>query len=114
MWFKELTGVSEDSPSHVRKYLSNIEDTLYSSVNNKSWKCGTLEIPSLEDLRKHHPLTSGPVTFTEEVGDVQELHKDPFHADALFQVASQFNLLEMVGPHISPEDGVGIYEHDYT
>ena len=32
----------------------------------------------------------------------------------MFQVASQFNLLEMTSPNIVPEDGVGIYELDFT
>ena len=36
------------------------------------------------------------------------------NAGALFQVASQFNLLEMASPHVTPEQGVGIYEHDHT
>jgi hypothetical protein len=34
--------------------------------------------------------------------------------DALFQVASQFNALEMTGPTVTPEDGVTRYEHDPT
>ncbi len=42
------------------------------------------------------------------------LHKDPRNAGALFQAASQFNLLEMVGPRVTPERGVGIYENDRT
>ena len=32
----------------------------------------------------------------------------------MFQVASQFNLLEMVSPRVTPESGVGIYEYDRT
>jgi hypothetical protein len=32
----------------------------------------------------------------------------------LFQVASQFNLLEMVGPDVTPENGVTRYVHDRT
>lgn len=47
-------------------------------------------------------------------GDVRELHKDPANAGALFQVASQFNLLEMTAPERTPELGVGIYEYDPT
>lgn len=42
------------------------------------------------------------------------LHADPKHPGALFQVASQFNLLEMASPAVTPEAGVGIYEHDAT
>lgn len=47
-------------------------------------------------------------------GDARELHRDKKNAGALFQVASQFNLLEMLGPDATPEHGVGIYELDGT
>jgi hypothetical protein len=47
-------------------------------------------------------------------GDVWEIHQRPEFAGAVFQVASQFNLLEMIGPHKTPEDGVTIYQYDGT
>jgi hypothetical protein len=47
-------------------------------------------------------------------GDVRRLHQSSAYAGALFQVASQFNLLEMVSPAVTPEDGVTRYEHDRT
>jgi hypothetical protein len=42
------------------------------------------------------------------------MHEDPRNAGALFQAASQFNLLEMTSPRVTPEQGVGIYEYDRT
>jgi hypothetical protein len=48
------------------------------------------------------------------VGDVAALHRLPQNAGALFQAASQFNLLEMTAPSVTPEQGVGIYELDKT
>lgn len=42
------------------------------------------------------------------------MHCDPENEHALFQAASQFNLLEMVGPHVSPEHGIDRYESDLT
>jgi hypothetical protein len=45
---------------------------------------------------------------------VRLLHRAPEYAGALFQVASQFNLLEMIGPDVTPEDGVTRYERDRT
>ena len=42
------------------------------------------------------------------------MHRDPAHSNALFQVASQFNLLEMTGPNVTPEEGVTRYAHDHT
>jgi hypothetical protein len=38
----------------------------------------------------------------------------PENAGALFQVASQLNLLEMVSPEVTPEQGVTRYQHDHT
>src|SRR4029450_4098310 len=56
----------------------------------------------------------GHLSVREVVADVQALHADVANAGSLFQVASQFNLLEMVTPRVTPEHGVGIYEHDHT
>ena len=39
---------------------------------------------------------------------------DKSNDGALFQVASQFNLLEMMSESVTPEQGVGIYENDRT
>ena len=50
----------------------------------------------------------------EVVADAESLLKDSDNAGSLFQVASQFNLLEMAGPEVTPEEGVGIYEYDHT
>ena len=40
-------------------------------------------------------------------GDVRQMHQSPENAGALFQVASQFNLLEM----ISPDGDAGARRH---
>jgi hypothetical protein len=42
------------------------------------------------------------------------MHADPELEGALFQVASQFNLIEMTGPSVTPEDGVTRYSGDHT
>jgi hypothetical protein len=42
------------------------------------------------------------------------MHRLPEYAGALFQVASQFNLLEMSSPTVTPEHGVTRYQHDRT
>jgi hypothetical protein len=42
------------------------------------------------------------------------MHRSPENAGALFQVASQFNLLEMVSPDVTPEHGVTRYQNDHT
>ena len=91
--------------------------TITSTVNGRTMRCGRLETPSLAELRSRVERLRQPeghLTVREVVGDVQRLHADPAQAGALFQVASQFNLLEMVSPSVTPEAGVGRYERDPT
>ncbi|KXX66814.1 hypothetical protein [Flammeovirga sp. SJP92] len=116
MWFEELMGFEEVSPSHVKKNIRVEGDKLISRVNGKTYQFGKLEVPTLKDLkaRSINDPYKGDLQVEEVVGNVQELHQLEENRNALFQVASQFNLLEMLGPHVSPEKGVGIYEKDYT
>ena len=57
MWFENLTGISEYSPSQVRENLSVDGDILTSHVNGKEFVCGRLEIPSLSELRQRDVST---------------------------------------------------------
>ena len=117
-WFEKLTGFSEESPEQVRANLSVNGQVLQSHVNGKTLICGELETPSLADLRQRVQASgyeTGAMTVREVVADdVQDLHTDVSNTDALFQVASQFNLLEMTGPEVTPEKGVGIYQYDHS
>lgn len=116
-WFEALTGFRETSPSSVRRNIAVDGETLTSHVNGKAMICGQLETPSLAELREHvrsGARSGGKISLREVVADVQALHADPANAGSLFQVASQFNLLEMVSPSLTPEHGVGIYENDHT
>ena len=77
----------------------------------------SLETPALAELRRRISAQSsvvGSLTVDEVVGDVRTMHADPQSAGALSQVASQFNLLEMISPSAKPEDGVTIYADDPT
>jgi hypothetical protein len=119
-WFSELTGIAPESPESVRAGLELSADglSLTSRVNGARFRCGRLETPSLADLRARAVGDisggGGALRVGEVVGDVGKLHADPENAGAFFQVASQFNLLEMVGPDVTPERGVGRYESDRT
>jgi hypothetical protein len=116
-WFENLTGCSEESPAQVRTQLHVEGPRLVSVQNGRSWLCGELETPDLAQLRNRvRSLSCEPrsITVCEVVANVLHLHADNRNANALFQVASQFNLLEMAGPEVTPERGVGIYEHDRT
>ena len=117
MWFESLVGFREQNGDQVRSNISVDNGTMVSSVNGRRMSCGTVETPSLKELRsqvKSISATTGTLKISEVIADVQKLHSDPENAGALFQVASQFNLLEMVSPSVTPEDGVDIYEGDQT
>jgi len=117
MWFEALTGFPEMSPQQVRENITLDGETLTSHVNGKVMVCGRLETPSLADLRelvRSSGHAVGKISLREVVANVQKLHADESNADALFQVASQFNLLETMTPSVTPEHGVGIYENDHT
>ncbi|TWT95750.1 protein-tyrosine phosphatase family protein [Neorhodopirellula pilleata] len=116
-WFTRLVGFSERDPDEVRRHLVVRDDRLISQVNQKSYQIGRLEIISLGELRQRvGVIAKGEprLKLTETIGDARQLHADPANAGAIFQVASQFNLLEMVSPAVTPERGIGIYEHDPT
>jgi hypothetical protein len=116
-WFEALTGFCEISPDQVRENLAVNGDTLTSLVSRKKFTFGRLETPSLGELRKRVASSGhkiGKLSLREVIGDVTALHADESNAGALFQVASQFNLLEMTGPAVTPEMGVGRYENDHT
>lgn len=116
-WFEELTGFREESPTRVRDTIAVDGETLTSRANGRTMVCGRLETPSLGELRKRVSLldkAGGRLSAREAVADVRGLHADAANAGAFFQVASQFNLLEMTSPSIAPEQGVGIYEFDRT
>ena len=102
-WFEVLTGFREKSPSQVRKNITVDGDTLTSLVNRKAFTCGRLETPSLGELRNRVGCsrhTVGRLSVREVVADVLDLHTNESNAGCLFQVASQFNLLEMVSPWV--------------
>jgi len=117
MWFERLTGFKEKSPEYVRANLTVDGDDFISMVNKKRFTFGQLEISSLKQIKQYCPSLENfdeSIKVTEVVANVQDLHSEAANANALFQAASQFNLLEMVGPDVSPEQGIDGYEHDNT
>ena len=117
MWFETLTGFREESPDQVRKNISVDGETLKSHVNGREFVSGVLETPSLQELRGRvhsNELNAGKISVREIISNVQHLHADETNSGALFQVASQFNLLEMVSPDVTPEHGLDGYEYDLT
>lgn len=116
-WFERLTGFRESSYADTRAKIKVEGRELRSLVNGKSYGIGELELVSLQSLRERTVSLRGPTERLKlEVvrGDVREMHRLPANAGALFQVASQFNLLEMISPEVTPEDGVSRYQNDRT
>jgi hypothetical protein len=120
-WFEQLTGFVESTgragyeSTHQRLEVDG--QRLRSRVNGRQFSIGNLELVSLQSLRERAlsglPVP-GPGSLRLARGDVRTLHAQPEYAGALFQVASQFNLLEMVGPELTPEHGVTRYATDPT
>jgi hypothetical protein len=116
-WFERLMGFREEGYEATRKRIEVDGTRLRSRVTGESYGIGEFELASLRTLRER-ALAAGGLTGRLKVslvqGDVRRLHQRPEFAGALFQVASQFNMLEMVGPEVTPEDGVTRYQHDGT
>ncbi len=121
-WFERITGFKEENYLDTRRQLEMADGVLRSTVNGRCYRVGDLELVSLQALRERvgaaagrlSPTLSGRLTVRIVRGDVRAMHRAPEHRDALFQVASQFNLLEMPGPGVTPEHGVTAYQHDKT
>jgi hypothetical protein len=116
-WFERLTGFRETSYDDTRAKLKVDGSRLQSLINRESYGIGELELVSLQGLRERVKSAGGPpgrLKASVVTGDVRQMHQSAENAGALFQVASQFNLLEMVSPTVTPEQGVTRYQHDRT
>jgi hypothetical protein len=117
-WFERVTGFAEPGDAEeVRSRLEVDGAMLVSRVDGRRWRIGEFSMPSLAELRERvaaAPRVRGRPSVTRVAADVRVLHRSPGYAGALFQVASQFNMLEMVHPDVVPEDGVTRYEGDGT
>ncbi len=117
MWFEKLTEFKEYNPEQVRSNIEISGNTMRSKVNGIEYIYGRLDVISLQELRNQSPSLknyTSKIQVSEVIRNVQLLHKETENNGALFQAASQFNLLEMVRPSVPPESGVGIYEYDST
>lgn len=116
-WFERLTGFREQDYGTNRQKLEVRGSRLRSLVNCASFGIGEFELVSLRTLRERVQQGGGlpgKLRVRAVSGDVRAMHRMPEYADALFQLASQFNMLEMVSPEVTPEHGVTRYEHDGT
>lgn len=122
-WFESITGFKEGNYQETKSKLIFEHNSLYSRANQKRFDLGQFELAQLQDLR--HRVITSHATDPSNVqtnsplirgisADAYRLHCSPETNGAVVQVASQFNLLEMAAPSVSPEDGVTRYQHDHT
>lgn len=117
MWFEDLMGFEELNHDNVHQNIVVEGEYLNSKVNDRNYRFGNLEIISVQELRERVQLKTvdtKKLIISEKVGDVKVFHQDLRNENAVFQAASQFNLLEMVNPSVSPEAGVANYQLDKT
>jgi hypothetical protein len=71
-------------------------DEVVSTVNGNRYGIGALEVPTIAELRSRVEVPRAERSAVRCVtGEARAMHADPELEGALFQVASQFNLLEM-------------------
>jgi hypothetical protein len=116
-WFERLVGFQERAYADTKAKLAVDGERLASKVNGRSYGSGRFAMVSLAELRQHAAAAGGSAgrpRVSIVTGDVGLMHQAPEYAGAMFQVASQTNCLEMVGPGVTPEQGVTGYQHDRT
>jgi len=115
-WFEKITGFREQDYATTQSLLCVQAGKLVSPHSSRRYSVGILETPTLSELRERTvAFPRGlPNTVRVVVGDARALHRDRENRGALFQVASQFNLLEMVHEDVTPEQGITRYESDRT
>ena len=127
-WFSQLFGFEEADYGKTQSLLKAEGDYLHILTDPpKRLRMGRLETPSLGELRLlcEHKSISGTTSSTKQkhtaqirisniAADARDLHLLPEADGAVIQMASQFNLLEMPAPSVSPEAGISGYIHDRT
>ena len=135
-WFKTTFGCREpkqyekvQDAFRVEKNDATGDITLHSIPSNettgsqpRSFFVGRFDTPSVGELRERRQSTSDNnneqclqshgLAFRHSVADVGMLHRQ--YPGAVFQAASQFNCLEMISPHDTPDQGITGYIFDNT
>jgi hypothetical protein len=140
-FFEDVFGVSELSYEQTRQQLlqwstfTNVvsntnafypeEHCILQLPNGNSLDAGIFSFPSVQELRDHATLAvqelkdsenyqkgNAKQCITNVVGESRSMHAQ--HDNAVFQAASQFNLLEFPTKVVTPERGISIYEWDHT
>jgi len=128
-WFQDTFGFKENRSYQQNRSMFRMEgdvlvcDTAPPAARRQH--VGPFTTPSVAELRadlpeemvnpqikKEHAL--GSLSFCHIGDNVTSLICDERNADSVFQAASQFNCLEMVGPGVTPRQGITGYAGDPT
>jgi len=115
-WFERLTSFAEGPYEETKGRLSVVEGRLRCIGTEHSHAVGTLTLPSLSDLRAEADKVAMPGRLRLSIVEATAGACTACLRTAArySRVASQFNMLEMVGPRVTPEDGVTRYAFDRT
>lgn len=119
-WFTELFGFAERDYASTQALLALQPDgqLRVGKQSPRYFSPGVLQQPSLAALRLQVaalPKQPGAyLCWRAVVADAAQLHRRPEAHGAVVQVASQFNLLEMPSPDVTPEAGITAYAYDNT
>jgi len=120
MTLQELIGFSDRELGYENtKSLLQLSEGRIRIIGeeSKSFGVGKLEIISLRDLRlKSNSIKQTKKNSFQSIAycDVKDFLRDKDNSNSTFQVASQFNLLEMASPNVTPENGISGYWYDHT
>ena len=128
-WFEDYFGFKESASYSEIQAEFSLDDRLYLHCSKSRFPkqyVGEFTTPSLTELKQIRDTTAdsdndakegiGGLRFTHEAHPlgVEPLLFNSENEGAVFQAASQFNALEMVGPGVSPRQGVSSYVSDPT
>ena len=128
MSINPLIGFSDSQVGYEQtKQNLEFDGALVRSLSNgQSFSIGEFELCTLKELRESVNTIQSKGTDARfgspnrvlnnrpRQENVKNYMRNPDYNQALFQVASQFNLLEMASPNMTPEDGVDVYWSDST
>ena len=134
-WFTNVFGFEENAANfatthkdsfHVKKNPKPPEsEHILMTVKNKEIDIGVFRYRSVEELLKvasDNPSAMSVFGFDSTTNlkyltmtsPAHTVHMNPSYSGSIFQVASQFNALEMAGPTLTPQQGITIYYNDNT
>jgi hypothetical protein len=128
-WFGDIFGFEEETNPELNfdkvkqnvKLVNSNGEVVFTTPNGITLHAGLFRMYSIQILTRemsssppHSIAPSGGLVYSTMNGDVKRFHQNPLLADSLFQVAGQFNMLEMVRPEVTPSMGITIYKDDHT